>query len=128
MPANGLSIIKKMIETDFSTYDVKVIEGDNCVIGNQLAIIAYEIHTDDMCIAFHYYGKLTTSVAIIDKTTKKKDNVLFIFYTLNHQSYKDVEAILHGFRDVIHTVTYEGMNKKKMVKAFHEYKVSILKK
>ena len=125
MPANGLSIIKKMMDNDFSTYDVRVIEGGNSADGT--AKVVYEIHTDDMCIAFYYYDMLATSIAIIDKNTKKKDNVLFKFYTLNHQTYKEVEAFLHGCRDIIHENTYEGMDKKKLVKALQKFKVSFFK-
>ena len=119
MAKNGLTILKKIIEEDFSTYAVKKIRNPaddhygNCT----WARYGFEIHTDDMYISFQHYDGLTMNIAVYSKDPLMKQ----FSYRILNSSYKETEKILQDVRDIIHDLTYEALDMEKVVFALVEY-------
>ena len=117
MGKNGLTILKTMVEEDFSTYLVREIRNPVDDIGYDNAKYGFEINTNDMYISFQHCGGLIINVSVFFKNPHKKQ----FSYRIMNRSYQRTEELLHGVRDIIHDLTYEALDRDKLVAAFVEY-------
>lgn len=119
MPRNALTLLKQMMNESFSTYDVRCVE--NLVSYEHplthTARVTYQIHTDEMHIDFQYISSNMIVVAVINKADSKPLLVKRIAY----YDYHCIKNDLLNIRDIIHTVTYESLDAKRITEELDNY-------
>lgn len=119
MPRNTLTLLKQMMIEDFAAYDVRCVE--NLVSYEaplaHTAKVTYQIHTDEMHIDFQYINSRRIVIAVINKT----DDSLLFRTRIDSYDYNYIKNELIEIRNIIHTLTYEGLQANRIVEELDNY-------